>query len=112
MAKPLDLAEIYMKSFFGQAPLDMMNEILAEDLVFEGPFHKSSTAKAYIESLRENPPGDVHYHLENAYEDENTACLVYLFYKPGVETRMAQRFEIADGKICKISLVFDTSAFT
>ena len=38
--------------------------------------------------------------------------LFICFSKPGVETRMAQTFEIADGQICRIKLVFDTSAFT
>lgn len=112
MTKPLDLAVSYMESFFGQAPLEMMSALFADDLVFEGPFHKSSTAKEYLDRLREDPPTDVHYVMEKTYEDEHSACLIYLFSKPGVETRMAQTFEIADGKISKINLVFDTNAFT
>lgn len=112
MTKPLDLAESYMKSFFGQAPLEMMSTLFADDLVFEGPFHKSFTAKEYIDTLMEDPPKDVHYILEKTYEDENSACLIYMFSKHGVETRMVQTFEIADEKICKINLVFDTNAFT
>ena len=90
----------------------MMTELFADDLVFEGPFYRSSTAKEYMDRLREDPPADVHYVMEKAYADENSACLVYLFSKPGVETRMAQTFEIADGKIGKIKLVFDSNAFT
>ena len=112
MGKPLDLAESYMKSFFGQAPLEMMKPLLAEDLVFDGPFHKSSTAREYLDALRENPLENAGYNLEAAFENENSACLVYLFSKPGVETRMAQTFEIENGKICRIKLVFDTGAFT
>lgn len=112
MTKPIDLAKGYMNSFFGQAPIDEMESLLADDLIFDGPFHKSATAKEYLNILRENPPKDVHYNLENVYEDENSVCLIYLFSKPGVETRMAQTFEITDGKICKIKLVFDTNAFT
>jgi hypothetical protein len=112
MTKPKDLAEIYMKSFFGFEPLEAMRPILAEDLVFEGPFLNSFTAKEYLDSLHANPPVDVHYIIEKAYQDENSACLVYQFIKPGVNTRMAQTFEIEDGKIHKIKLVFDTAAFT
>jgi hypothetical protein len=89
-----------------------MEPLLAEDLIFDGPFHKSSTAKEYLDSLRENPPKNAHYNLEETFESDNSVCLIYLFSKPGVETRMAQTFEIADGKICKIKLVFDTDAFT
>lgn len=111
MTKPLELAESYMKSFFGQAPQEMMNMIFADDLVFEGPFQKTFSAKQYMDALKEDPPKDVHYILEKAYEDENSACLIYIFSKPGVRTRMAQTFEIADGKICRINLVFDTAEF-
>ncbi|MET0071233.1 MAG: nuclear transport factor 2 family protein [Candidatus Thiodiazotropha sp.] len=111
MTKPIDLAERYMRSFFGMEPLEEMRAILAEDLVFEGPFLKSSTAKEYLDSLNENPPEDVRYVLEKAYEDEDSACLVYWYSKPGVDTRMAQTFEIENGKIHKIKLVFDTNAF-
>lgn len=112
MAKALDLAKLYMASFFGQAPLETMGTLFAVDLKFEGPFFKSSTAREYMDRLREDPPADVHYVLERAYEDENSACLIYLFSKPGVETRMVQTFEIADEKIRKITLLFDTNAFT
>ena len=112
MTKLLELAESYMKSFFGQAPLEMMKGLFADDLVFEGPFYKSFSAKEYLDTLREDPPKDVYFVLEKAYGDENSACLIYMFSKPGVETRMVQTFEIADEKICKIKLVFDTNAFT
>ena len=112
MTKPLELAESYMKSFFGQEPLEFMEPLLAESLIFDGPFHKSSSAKEYLDALRKNPPNDVHYDLEEVYENQNSACLVYLFSKPGVETRMVQIFEVKDGKISKIKLVFDTNAIT
>ncbi len=112
MSKQLGLVESYMKSFFGQAPLEMMSTCLAVDLEFEGPFYKSSTAKEYLDSLREYPPTNVRYVLEKTYEDDTSVCLIYLFSKPGVETRMVQTFEIANEKIQKISLVFDTNAFT
>ena len=112
MSRPLELAESYMKSFFGQAPLEMMSALFAVDLEFEGPFYQSSTAKQYMDRLREDPPVDVHYVMERAYEDQNSACLIYLFSKTGVETRMVQTFEIADDKIQKIRLLFDTNAFT
>ena len=111
MSKPLDLAGSYMKSFFGQAPLEMMGALFTDDLVFEGPFHQYSSAKEYLDALLDDPPTDVHYTLEKSYEDDSSACLIYTFSKYGVETRMVQTFEIANEKICKINLVFDTNAF-
>lgn len=108
---PLELAERYMKSFFGQASLEAMREILADDLMFEGPFFKANSAKEYLDRLTEDPPQDVSYELEQVYADEKSACLIYVFSKPGVNTRMVQTFEVADDKIRNIKLVFDTGAF-
>lgn len=109
--RPKDIAERYMKSFFGEAPLEMMETLFADDLVFEGPFHKYSSAKEYLDSLKADPPKDVHYVLEKTFEDGDSVCFIYLFSKPGVETRMVQTFEVVDGKICRIELVFDGKAF-
>ncbi len=112
MNKPIELAQKFMESFFGQSPLESMEAILSEDLIFEGPFQSSKSAKKYLESLRENPPIDVNFEIEEVYENENSVCLIYQFSKPGVKTRMVQVFEVYDEKICKIKLVFDTRVFT
>lgn len=111
MTTPLKLAESYMKAFFGPAPLEELEILLADELVFEGPFHQSRSAKEYLQALRDSPLDDAHYIIEKAYEDENSACLIYVFSKPGVKTRMVQTFEVADNRICKINLVFDARAF-
>jgi len=112
MTKPVNLAQTYMASFYGQAPLDKMEPLLAVNLIFDGPFQKFSTAKSYLDSLKANPPRNVHYKMEEIYEKGNSVCFIYEFSKPGVNTRMAQTFEINDGKISKIKLIFDTSAFS
>ena len=101
----------YMDAFFGRAPLESLELLLARDLVFEGPFHQSTTASDYLDALRADPPAGASYELEAAFESADEACLVYLFSKPGVRTRMAQTFGIANGRICTIRLVFDTNAF-
>ncbi len=107
-----ELALKYMAAFYGDSPLESMKPLLASDLVFEGPFHTSKTGDAYFESLAKNPPKDVKYQILEVYEKETSACLIYQFSKPGVETTMVQTFEINDGKITKIKLIFDTRAFT
>jgi hypothetical protein len=111
MTRPLELAERYMDSFFGRAPLEAMTTLFADDLVFEGPFHQFISAREYMDMLRRDPPENAHYVLEKTYEDENSVCMIYMFSKPGVQTRMVQTFEIAGDKICRIKLVFDTGAF-
>jgi hypothetical protein len=47
----------------------------------------------------------------SAFEDETSACLVYRFSKPDINTPMAQLFEIDNGKIGKNLLIFDSVPF-
>lgn len=109
---PLELALKYMAAFFGEAPLTSMEALLADDLIFRGPFFEFESAKAYLASLKKDPPIDVKYRILDEYEKKDSACLIYQFSKPGVQTSMAQTFEVSDGKITKITLIFDTKAFT
>ena len=109
---PVELAEKYMASFYGDAPLESMGELLADDLIFWGPRYEFSSAKDYLESLKADPPVDAKYQMLEVYEGDNSVCFIYLFSKPGIKTLMAQTFEVNDGKINKINLIFDTKAFT
>lgn len=111
MTTATEIAKRYMASFFGHTPLENMAAILAENLIFEGPFHRSVSAKAYLEALSADPPINVSFEMEEIFEDENSVRFIYQFIKPGVKTRMVQTFEVYDGKISKITLVFDTKEF-
>ena len=108
---PVQVAEKYMACFYGDAPLESMEALLADDLIFRGPLYEFSSAKDYLESLRADPPIGAKYQMIKVYEGDNSVCLIYLFSKQGIETLMAQTFEINDGKISKINLIFDTKAF-
>ncbi len=112
MATPTELALKYLNAFIGHEPLESMEAVFAENLIFEGPFQRTTSAKAYIESLRKNPPNNVSIETEDVFEKENSVCFVYQFSKQGIKTRMVQTFEVNDEKISKIILVFDTNAFT
>lgn len=101
-----------MACFYGDEPFASMADLLADDLIFEGPYFQYSNAKDYLESLKADPPTAVKYQLVKVYKDADSACLIYKFSKPGIETVMVQTFDVADGKICKINLIFDTKAFT
>ena len=109
---PLKLANRYMEVFYGEEPIECLTEIFSEKFSFKGPFHEFNTSEEYIESLKSDPPVGVEYKIIEAYENENSACLVYQFSKPGMSTIMSQMFEVANGKISGIILVFDTKAFT
>jgi len=108
---PLELANRYMRIFYGEEPIDSLTDIFSEEFSFKGPFHEFNTSKKYIESLKSDPPVGLEYKIIEAYENERSACLVYQFSKPGISTIMSQIFEVANGKISRIILVFDSGAF-
>ncbi len=110
--RPLELAQQYMDIFFSGRDVEALRSLFADDFTFSGPFYEFDSAEDYIHSLQSDPPKDCHYTMIRSFEDEFGACLVYEFSKPGVCTPMTQVFEVRDGKISNILLVFDTDAFT
>lgn len=109
--KPLDLAMKYMEVFFSGRNIEHLDQLLARNLTFEGPFCKFSSAGEYLDSLRRDPPEGMRYKILKSFENESCACLIYQFAKPGVTVPMAQIFEIEKNKIRKIILIFDTGLF-
>ena len=101
-----------MDILFSGGDIEQLRELFADNLKFVGPLHEFDCADDYINSLRSDPPRHFQYKIIRSLEDESSACLVYQFSKPGVCTPMAQLFEIGNGKIEKILLVFDTGAFS
>lgn len=94
----------------GQSP-DLLNALLSTDCQFKGPLYEFNSAAEYIDSLKADPPVDFAYELIEAFEDDQSACLVYLFKKSGISTPMTQVFEVVEGKISRILLIFDTAGF-
>ncbi len=110
--KALELALRYLDLFLSWRDLDRLRPLLSDDLIFEGPFHQSDSAVAYIQTLQADPPNDCTYTITRTFEDDSGACIVYQFSKPGVSVPMAQLFETRAGKITKIRLIFDGRAFS
>ncbi len=109
--KPLELALEYLNIFFNTGNPDTLSQICQDDLQFEGPFYRYRTAEDYIAALKSDPPLQADFEIINQFETQSAACVVYKFTKPGVATTMAQLFEVRDGKIQRILLVFDSGAF-
>ena len=108
---PLELANQYMDVIYGGKLPDLLHEILSKDCRFKGPLYEFNSAAEYIDSLKTDPPVDVDYELIEAFENDKSACLVYQFKKASISTPMTQVFEVVEGKISKILLVFDTAGF-
>ncbi|KAA3642764.1 MAG: nuclear transport factor 2 family protein [Chloroflexi bacterium] len=109
--RPLDLALEYMEIVYGERQLEDLYHLLTPDCSFHGPLFQFDTAEGYIKSMLDAPPEDFEYKLRHSFEDANVACLVYDFFKPGIRAPMVQIFETRDGRISKITLIFDTAPF-
>ena len=110
-SRALELGRRYLEVFYSGRDAAELRPVLAEDLVFEGPFLRCDSADAYIESLRGDSREGLSFKVLHEFESEASACLVYRFSKPGVEAVMAQVFETRCGRIARITLVFDTGDF-
>ncbi len=110
--KPLDIALRYMEVFFAEGDMDALRPLLADDFRFEGPFYTYDSADAYIDALKADPPEGFAYTLIDAFEGASSACLIFEFTKPGIRVPMAQRFEMREGRITRVLLIFDTGVFT
>ncbi len=109
--RPLDLAKTYLEIFYSGHDIEKLGSILAEDLVFDGPFFNFTDSKSYIDSLSQSPPAGMTHDIGHAYEDDFSACIIYSIEKPGVKVDMSQFFEIENDKIKRILLIFDGSKF-
>lgn len=110
--QPLELALQYMDLFYSGKDLDALVHLFAKDFTFRGPFYCFDTAEDYVKALKADPPQGLSYQIIRSFETDAAACLVYQFSKPGISVPMAQLFEIIDGKIGSILLIFDTGAFS
>ena len=107
----LELAEKYMDCVFKTGDLEALRKIFSDDLKFSGPFYNFDSADDYVNALRNNPPKNFKYKIIKSYFDNHSACLIYEFSKLGVLTTMFQIFEIVDGKISHVLLIFDSRSF-
>ena len=100
---PIELAKKYLEIFYSANNLERLYSICDENLVFSGPFIQSNTASEYVESLVEDPPVGMSYQIVSAYENTNSACVIYEFSKGDINVLMAQEFYTAAGKITQIT---------
>ena len=101
-----------MEIFFSGKDLDGLRVLFASNFKFSGPFYTYDSAEEYINTLKSDPPKDFNYKTIASFDEKSSACLIYEFNKPGVNTPMVQFFKISDGKISEILLIFDTKDFT
>jgi hypothetical protein len=97
-----------MACVFKTGDLEALRKIFSDDLKFSGPFYNFDSADDYVNALRNNPPKNFKYKIIKSYFDNHSSCLIYEFLKLRVLTTM---FEIVDGKISHVLLIFDSRSF-
>lgn len=111
MHKHLQLALLYMDIFYGEKDLKDLENILDENLMFNGPFFTFHSSEAYINSLIKDPPVDCSFSLIKSYVDGDSVLLLYDFQKGEIRTPISQYFLIKKGKISRIQLIFNAKDF-
>lgn len=105
----------YLDIFFSGQDQERLFDVLADDLIFEGPFLQCRSAREYVQQLVTDPCIDCDYKILHAEVHENIVTIIYQFIKPDINVVMTQKFEVGAGanpeKIGKIKLEFDKTAF-
>lgn len=106
-----ELVKVYFEVFFENHQFEKLYDIFAGELIFIGPFICSNTASEYINALKKDPPVNCSYEIIHQFEQQNKINVLYKFKSAEVEAWMSQLFEIEDGRIAKIILIFDSALF-
>jgi len=111
MLTPIDLAYRFLDIFFSGRDFDRLFDILADDLKFSGPFCEFTSAQEYVASIEVQPPIECTYQVLYVFEGASVVNLIYEFSKPETQAKISQLFEVKDGKIVTILLIFDSAQF-
>lgn len=105
------MVQKYLQIFYESGCMDDLAEICHQDLKFIGPFLSSGSLEAYVGSLKNDPPESSIYEIIEWFENDHKINVFYQFSKDDINTLMSQYFECRDGKISKITLIFDSKVF-
>ena len=109
----MDNREVAMESLrcFCAGDVSGLASLLAEDLVFRGPFHQFSSRDAYLDSLKKDRPEKCDYRVLSVTESGDSVSIYYDYEKRERTITIAQLFKFRNRKISEILLVFDTGRF-
>lgn len=102
-----DIAMEYLRCFC-DGDIDGLALLLAPDLKFMGPLHIFTSSEQYLDSLRAEPPEKSRYEILSITENDDSIVVFYVYFKLKQVMVIAQLFNISNGKIDEILLVFDT----
>ncbi|MCU7844518.1 MAG: nuclear transport factor 2 family protein [Candidatus Thiodiazotropha sp. (ex Monitilora ramsayi)] len=101
------IASTYLHCFCA-GDIDALSPLFTRDLIFDGPFHRFTSARDYLRCLHDDPPQPCGYRVLSLTENRDEVVLLYDYLKPRHPVRIAQRFRFRQQRISEILLIFDT----
>lgn len=77
---------------------------LTDDMKYEGPFGTRVGAEAYLEQIERLR---LKFHIHRIFADGNDICVLYNIDSAGVTVFACGLFQIKDGKVSSLKVVFD-----
>lgn len=105
--KKVEIAKEFIDQFC-RGNVEYLEELLQENLHFQGPLFKFSSRNDYLESLRADPPKNNKYRVLSITENEEEVSIYYEYGKANGSLTIAQLFRFEGNKISEILLVFDS----
>lgn len=106
MTAARDVALAWLRAFCA-GDVDAVAALLAPDVHFRGPLHRSDSAAEYVDSLRRDPPERCDCRIHAVIADGEDVAIFYDYLKPAGPVTIAQHFRIRDGLVAGTRLVFD-----
>jgi limonene-1,2-epoxide hydrolase len=112
MGKTADTVNGFMGAL-GRGDFAGARKLLADDLVFQGPFDTFSTAEPYLEALKKLYPIVKGVKVQKLFVDGDDACLLYDMETstPVGSALICEWYRVQDGKIKTMRAVFDARPF-
>jgi ketosteroid isomerase-like protein len=90
----------------------LARELLHDDVSFQGPIDAFSDADSYIASLQQVSGIITGVDKRKVFTDGDDVCVIYdLKTAPVPSSRTCEWYQVRDGKIASVSVVFDARPF-
>jgi ketosteroid isomerase-like protein len=111
MADARQVAEGFFDAWTGK-DFDRARGFLHDDVSFEGPIDRFSDADSYLASLRRLSGIVTGAEKRKVFVDDEDVCVIYdLKTAPVPSSRTSEWYQVRDGRIASVSVVFDARPF-
>ena len=111
MSDPRQVGEGFFEAWISK-DFERARGLLHDDVAFEGPIDRFSDADSYVASLRQLSGIVTGVEKRKVLVDGNDVCVIYdLKTAPVPSSRTCEWYQVRDGKIAAVSVVFDARPF-